>query len=162
MFSDNDYLEYFDQIASLERLMVYRSNDLLLELEDEKIRREIEGICRDEERHYAYIRGVFDTILFKDVADKRNFRREHSLGKVQVTFLGTGVSFEAYCVDISSSGICVESEHAFDYEGDVEFTVALFSEPVSRVTTGKMVWRSKVGSQWEVGRAMFKAGFEFA
>lgn len=160
MFSDNDYLEYFDQIASLERLMIYRVNDLLLKVEEKKIRLLLDGLRHDEERHYAYIRGVFDTILFKDVADKRKFSREHSLGKVQVVFLDSGVSFEAYCVDISSSGICVEAEHAFEYQGDVEFTVALFSESVPRVMTGKMVWRSKVGSQWEVGKAMFKAGFK--
>ena len=62
MFTKQDYIEYFRQIASIEKEMMLKcENDLGL-IEDPDIRGQIRDVINDEARHCSYVKEILDAL----------------------------------------------------------------------------------------------------
>ncbi len=162
MFTDEDYEEYFEQIAGLERLMVYSIHELLPKIEDATIRLPLEEVAKDEIRHYAYIRAIFDSILVKSDLEKRKFTREHRLGKALVKVIKTGLTYEGYCLDISTSGACVEFDQELPIDTDLEVRIEPFDGQEAKTYLGKFAWNARINPHLQMGNIKFKAGIQFS
>lgn len=164
MFTEQDYKEYFDQIASLERLMVYRLYEVLFVVEDQAIWRALEEIGRDERRHYGYIREIFDSILFQNEKEKRRHAREHVLGKAWIKVLDgqdQGAIFEGYCVDISKSGACLEFDRFMPFHGDAELQIKPYGDGEAQRHVGRLIWSVLINPSLQMGSIQFKVGMKF-
>lgn len=163
MFTDQDYQEYFEQIASLERLMVYHVFDLLQEVEDPQILQQLKTIGSDEKKHYALIVRVFNTILFKSDLERRKFIREHVLGWVKVRHVADGSITEGYCVDLSAQGVCIEFEDdKQDLKGDIEVWIETFEDGKLYHHMGRVAWTTRHAANQRIGAIRFKIGVSFA
>jgi hypothetical protein len=161
MFTRTDYHEYFEQIAGLERLMIYRIHEVLPSVDEPGIRGTLETIANDEKRHYGYIRGIFDSILLTSETERRRFMREHMLGKARIRLAGDGREFEGYCVDISRSGACVEFSENIPVSGDFEIWIEPFNGESTRHFQGRLAWNVEISPKLRVGNIKFKIGVEF-
>lgn len=153
MFTKEDYKEYFEQIGRLERAMIFIGEDLLQLLEDAKIRSIIDNLVRDESRHYAYIKSIFNSLLLADETDKRKYMREHSLGIVLIS--NKQGSVNARCIDISKGGIKIETDQAI-YAGDnFKFHISLYGKKEEEMRSGKLIWVKKIDAGCYVGGVQF-------
>lgn len=161
MFTKEDYFSYFEQIASIERIMVYRLNDTLRLINDQEIVRPLSIIEADERRHYSYIRNIFDTIFLKENEDKRNFERRHYLGNVRLELCEEADVMEGYCVNVSESGVCIEYSAAPLPFQAVKLHIDFFDGRQSLEREGHIVW-SKIVPPDSQGDVMFsKSGINF-
>jgi rubrerythrin len=62
MFTRTDYLEYFQQIAAIEKEMMLHLENILKVTEDIGIKAQLKEVAEDESRHYAYVKEVIDEI----------------------------------------------------------------------------------------------------
>jgi hypothetical protein len=161
MFTDRDYLVYFEQIAALERLMIYHLHEVLLGITDVRIKQPLEEVLQDEKRHYAYVRGMFDSILFKSSVEKRAFLREHLLGVARLKLAGSRETFEGYFTDISPGGAAVEFDQLVSLDGDIELWLEPFDNGVPQHFWGKAAWSQEISPRLQVGKIKFRAGVEF-
>ena len=161
MFTKEDYKEYFEQIASLERKMIYGLEDIFLSLDDEETRRTLNVVAADEKNHYVMVRHIFDSLLLENETEKRKFLREHSLGVVRIKSLSSGAAFDAYCVNISEGGLCVEFGGAVGTEGEFDLIIELFGKEELKHCVGKFVWRLDINPKLQIGKVEYKAGIEF-
>jgi len=160
MFTKEDYQEYFEQMASMERTMIYCLKEDLLLLEDYDLRNKLEEIAKDEMRHYLYIMEIFDSILFHEEAEKRKFFREHALGRVKIKQTGKDVIIEGYCYNISQGGIGVEFNKKFDLGGELELWIDLYDKPGAMHCHGRLSWCVEVDPNLSLGKITCKAGVE--
>ena len=63
MFTKSDYIEYFQQIASVEREMMLKLENDLKVVDDADIRAQLKAVMEDESRHYAYVKEIIDEIV---------------------------------------------------------------------------------------------------
>jgi rubrerythrin len=63
MFTKSDYIEYFEQIADVEKDMMLKLENELKMVEDAYIRGELLAVAKDEARHYAYVKEILDAIV---------------------------------------------------------------------------------------------------
>ena len=161
MFSKEDYKEYFQQIAALERAMIFNMFDVMTLLDDEKIKNSLIKVANDEKRHYLYIKQVFDSILFKGDTEKREFLRNHSLGKARIKLEGSTDSFDGYCINISEGGICVESAHYLNPGNSVELWVDFFDGRQAQHYRGRLIWCAKIKNDLYIQKVRYQAGLHF-
>lgn len=60
MFTEDDYKQYFGQIASTEKAMMGIVRGILFKTEDAQIKEVIGRVANDELRHYSLVRGILD------------------------------------------------------------------------------------------------------
>ncbi|MDO8663087.1 MAG: PilZ domain-containing protein [Candidatus Omnitrophota bacterium] len=161
MFSKDDYKEYFQQIAGVERLMIYNVQDLLILLDDQELKYTLRNVASDESRHYGYIKEIFDSILFQDEAEKRRFIRIHSLGRVKIKIKGKDGFIEAYCVNISPGGICIESNQKINPQDTLELWVDFFNGREPGHHFGTLLWRAEIGADLQIESIRYQAGVRF-
>ncbi|HNX68540.1 MAG TPA: PilZ domain-containing protein [Candidatus Omnitrophota bacterium] len=143
MFSKRDYIQYFEQVACLERKMIYRVTDMLGVVEDPYVCGVLKGLGADAMRRYSLLSDLLQSKSFSEsAADKRLVNRRSALGKVRLIFKERGLFKElsAYCVNFSHQGLCFESEHRVEAGARFEVRISLFDqcEPIRSV--GKVVW----------------------
>jgi hypothetical protein len=158
MFTRDDYNGYFEQIASLERLMIYRLQETMPLIDDPAIKRPLQEVADDERQHYNFIRTIFDSILFEGDDDRRRFFRNHRLGKVKVKIPGDGVILEGYCLDVSEGGLCIELEQKIAHKGAVEVWADFFDAAAPFHGFGEMAWGVEINPKLSMGKIRFKAG----
>lgn len=161
MFTKEDYKKYFEQIAGIERLMICLVRDMLLLVEDEELRGTLSRIAGDEVRHYEYIKHLFDSLLLGDEQDKRQFVRRHSLGKVKIKVVGKDIFFDAYCANISQSGIGIEFTPKEIPEGDLELWVEFFDKQEPQHHFGRIAWSVQIDQELSIGKIDYKSGISF-
>jgi len=161
MFSKDDYKEYFEQIAALERFMLYNLQDLLILLDDQELKYTLRNVASDEAKHYGYIKEIFDAVLFQDEAEKRKFLRVHSLGRVKIKVKDKEGLLEAYCVNISPAGICIESNQKINPGDVLELWVDFFDGQEAQHHFGTLVWRVEIDADLQVERIRYQAGIRF-
>lgn len=161
MFTKEDYKKYFEQIARLERLMIYLVRDILLLIEDEELRKVLGKIADDEVRHYEYVKQLFDDCLLSTELEKRQFIRSHSLGRVKAKISGKDIVFDAYCVNISQTGICIEFKGKEVPEGDLELWIEVFDKQEPQHHFGRIVWSAQIDPELSMGKIDYKAGMSF-
>ncbi len=157
MFTKEDYEKYFDQIARVERKMIYGVYDLGREIEDPSLRRVLEKIGEDEVRHYGSVLKMLKCTAEPESSEKRREAREHDLGPILLRSPQGVPSAEirARCVNLSKKGICLECAEALLPLGVWDLEIRLFDrgEEISR--RGKVVWSKKVEEN------LFISGLEF-
>jgi hypothetical protein len=62
MFTKEDYIEYFTQIASLEKEMLFRLQKGLRLIDDADIKSQIKALAEEEARHHAYVKEIIGSI----------------------------------------------------------------------------------------------------
>jgi len=158
MFSKRDYIQYFEQIACMERKMIYRVTDLVAEVEDVYVVGVLKGMSSDAMRRYSLISDLLQSRSFSEsAADKRLVNRRSALGKVRLVYKERGLfqELQAYCVNFSHQGMCFESEHRVDVGAHFEVSIALFEQDEPMRCTGKVVWVR------EILPGFFLAGMRF-
>lgn len=158
MFTRADYDNYFDQIARVERKMIYRSYELDQELDDEPLKRILKRVGEDEVRHYGFVLQMLRDTGDPGHAEKRRATREYCLGMIQLRDPegGSGEA-KAYCVNLSEAGICLESISELRSGRTLEMVIRLFggSEAISK--RGKVVWAKEVEPGFYISGIQFDA-----
>lgn len=146
MFTKDDYAAYFDQIARVERRMIYGVYDLKEEIKDPGISRVLQKIGDDEVRHYGYALEMLKTIGEQSHFEMRCEPRGYCLGIVQLKQPQdfSGPALKAYCVNLSKKGICVEGAANFPLGTVCELEIHLFDKVESVSCRGKVVWIKEV------------------
>jgi len=143
MFTKEDYVEYFGQLAVIEREMIYRLEDDLSVVEDSHIRTLLERIRQDECRHYAAIIDILETILFRK--EKRSAVGIHSLGPAEIVQADKAHSARGYCIHISKDALYIELEELPSFQGEVEVSLNLIgAEDEKRHHEGRVEWISRI------------------
>jgi 2-phosphoglycerate kinase len=62
MFTKQDYIEYFRQIASIEKEMMLKCEHDLGLIEDPDVGGQIRDVMNDEARHYSYVNEILDVL----------------------------------------------------------------------------------------------------
>ena len=156
MFTKADYVNYFDQLARVERKMIYRSYDLGLEVADVTVARVLKKIGDDEVRHYGYVMKMLRHIEAPGVLEKRRQAREYCLGILRLSFPGSQANeLKAYCVNFSDHGVCLEYEQSEPVEATCDLVIHLFGKEEALRRRGKFVWSKEVEPGFHI------AGVEF-
>jgi hypothetical protein len=117
MFTREDYIRYFEQLAHVERKMIYLVNDMVAQLSDEQVINNLRRIAADEAKHYTFILDLLSAHLeFSKHGEHRLSVRAHTLGPVDLTVSGgaaSGGGFRGYCSNLSKNGMCLESSQSF-------------------------------------------------
>ena len=146
MFTDEDYKEYFDQIARVERKMIYGVYDLSCEIDDPFVTRVLKKIGEDEVRHYGYILKMLKEAGSVGRTCERREVREHSLGTIQLRKPGdgSGDGMKASCVNMSKAGVCLECDAELVPGDAYELTIHLFGKEEAMTCLGKVIWNKEV------------------
>ena len=137
MFTKEDYVEYFGQLAVIEREMIYRVEDDLSLIEDSHIRTLLERVLQDECRHYTAILDIVENILFRK--EKKSAVGIHSLGPAVMRQKESAVS--GYCIHMSKEALYLEFEGLPSFQGDVEVQLTLVGAKVEkRQCFGHVEW----------------------
>jgi len=158
MFSKQDYIQYLEQIACLERKKIHRMTDLLDIVEDAYVCGILKGLGADAGRRYNLISDLLDSKSFStSAADKRLVNRRSALGKVRLIYKEMGLFKElsAYCVNFSHQGLCFESENRLAVGAHYEVRISLFDEAEPIRCAGKVRWVR------EILPGFFLAGMQF-
>jgi hypothetical protein len=117
MFTREDYIRYFEELAHVERKMIYLVNDTIAQLNDKRILHNLERVAADEAKHYSFILDLLATHLeFNEHGEHRLNARAHTLGPVDLEDLessASGAGFRGYCSNLSKTGMCLESAKSF-------------------------------------------------
>lgn len=146
MFTKEDYVTYFDQIARVERKMIHSVYDLLSKLSGPEVARVLEKIGDDEVRHYGYVFKIFPLIGGRRELEKRRVSREYCTGAILLRHFQdrTDEGVKAYCVNLSNEGICLECDRALKPGEEWDLEVRLFDKNDAIVRHGKTVWSKEV------------------
>jgi hypothetical protein len=158
MFTKEDYEDYFEQLARIERKMTYGVYDLGREIHDPSIARVLRKVGDDEVRHYGYIlkmlRAVADPGEFENWTDPW----KHHLGVVRLkSFQGQSAEeVKAYVVNLTPAGICLECSEdlLIDSAWDLEIRLVDSDEVISR--RGKVVWSKEVEPDFHISGIAFE------
>lgn len=156
MFTKENYKEYFDQIARTERMMIYRVHNILPHLDDGSVKTVLEGIAQDELKHYVLVKDALDVFLLEGEAEKRKYQRESSLGNIEVGRKGADQKTEAWCVNMSQSGVCIESEKPFKQGDRVKLSIKLYNKDESIDKTARIVWTNQIQPNFYITGAEFE------
>lgn len=159
MFTKEDYDHYFDQIARVERKMIYGVYDLGREIDDPSITRVLQKIGDDEVRHYGYVLKMLKMTADPGRFEHRREAREYYLGTILMRSLQEpklkGV--KAYCVNLSKTGICLECAQDLSVGGTWDLEIRLFDEDEARVHRGRVVWSKRVEPDFYISGIAFDA-----
>jgi hypothetical protein len=155
MFTNNDYKEYFEQIARVERAMIYDLQDLVLIMKDGKNKKILENITDDEVRHYSYILKIFNSFLFENVSEKRQHVRTHSLGRVVLENIKNKDIIKGHCVDISDGGVRIETDKKIDVNDKFNLEIGLYNNSDKIKCLGRLVWVKEIENEGCIGGIEF-------
>ncbi len=157
MFTKDDYAAYFDQIARIERKMIYGVYDLKEEIKDPGTSRVLQKIGDDEVRHYGYVLKMLKTIGEQRPFEMRCESREYCLGRVRFKQPQgfPGKVLKACCVNWSKKGICLESAANFSPETMCEMEIHLFDKAESVSCRGRVVWSKEVEPGFYISGIVF-------
>jgi len=156
MFTKEDYKKYFDQIARIERTMIYMAHDILSKLEDKSAKEVLRDIGNDELRHYVLVKDALDVFFLSSEAEKRKYQRENLLGEIEVKREITGVKAEAWCVNISQSGLCMESRQSLRSGDKISLSIKLYSKEEALNKSGVVVWIKETQSGLYISGVAFQ------
>ncbi len=154
MFTREDYQSYFSQIAKFEKAMVLSSHEIAGLVDDKYIKSSVDNIFHDEVRHYAYAREVLDFLSNSEQIDRRQYKREYSLGDVLIDF-GKPVPYSALCLDISEGGIKMESSRDFTKGQVLKLEIKLYEKKEIIRHSARVVWSTRIEGE------LFLVGLEF-
>lgn len=146
MFTRADYERYFDEIARVERKMVYKSYDLCRELDEPVLVQALRKIGDDEIRHYGMVLKMLRHIADPERMEKRFEARDYALGTIAMKGPDGQSPREvhAYCVNLSKGGICLECEQEL-FAGNVwQLEIRSFDGEDVLTRRAKVVWRKQI------------------
>ena len=157
MFTKDDYDKYFDQIARVERKMIYGAYDLGRQIDDPGITRVLQKIGDDEVRHYGYVLRMLRLTAEPEQSEKRRAVREYFLGTILLRSLQGPVAREinAYCVNLSKTGICLECGEDLPSGEAWELKIRLFDKDQEISQRGKVVWSKEVEPGFYISGIVF-------
>jgi hypothetical protein len=149
MFTREDYIRYFEQLAHVERKMIYIVNDTIAQLSDERIINRLRKVAADEAKHYSFILDLLATQLeFGKNSEQRLSAREHALGPVDLTPLenaGSASGFRGYCSNLSKTGMCLESARPFRPGENYNFNIKPYDHHGPALERkGRVVWMREI------------------
>ena len=157
MFTKADYDDYFEQIARVERKMVYGCYELARLVEDPSVVGVLKKIGDDEVRHYGYVLRMLEVTADPNQPEHRREARERCLGTIQLRSIRDpeANAINARCVNLSTNGICLESEEAILPGSAWELEIQLFGKDELMGRRGRIVWCK------EIETGLFMSGMEF-
>lgn len=147
MLTKEDYISYFEQIARVERKMIYGCCDLASRLSEPKFVRILQRIRDDEVRHYSYVLDLLLPLVSgPGYPENRNGLGEYPVATVSLRSLEdeNGRELGGWCVRFSEKGICIESPEEILPGGVWEVKVSFLDKGEALVRRGEMVWAKKV------------------
>ncbi len=149
MFTREDYIRYFEQLAHVERRMIYLVNDTIAQLSDESIINNLRKVAADEVKHYSLILDLLAAQLeFGKNSEQRLSARENALGPVDLIPLegaGSSSGFRGYCSNLSKTGMCLESEKSFHSGEKYTLKIKPYNHPVPVLERkGRVVWMREI------------------
>lgn len=157
MFTKADYMKYFDQLARVERKMIYRTLDLEREIADPSVKRVLQKIGDDEVRHYGYILKLVHQLEGSEEQGGRRKTREYGLGGVLLHAKTPAQKKRAYCVNMSETGICLEYENDYPLTGEWELAIRLFGNKETIHRRARFIWSKEAEPCFYVGGMEFTA-----
>ncbi|EKD26550.1 MAG: hypothetical protein ACD_79C01130G0006 [uncultured bacterium] len=155
MFTREDYIEYFENIASKERSMVYKINELIPKIQDEYLKNALSIILLEEMYHHKLISILFSKYIYPKI-EARKIERDYALGDALLKNIETGLTIKIRCLDISLSGIGIETELQMKIGDAYEINLHLFDGGKTiHLSNGKLKWFRKSSSTF------YKGGIEF-
>jgi len=151
MFSKEDYGKYFNQLASIERKMIYGTHELAAEA-DAAIREILKKIENDKIKRYGQILKMPKLAGLGQFEGRREVR-EDFLGIVRLRDVQNPGSPEvkAYCVNLSKSGICLESSEDFSISPVWDLEIQLLDAKEIMTHRGRLVWSRKIEPDYLMG-----------
>lgn len=135
MFIKEDYIDYFGQLLNVERIMLYRVQDDLTQIEDPHMRTFLQEVLEDECKHYSYVKDILDNIFLR--TEKRTCLGIRSLGKVQFKdSLGSAESFPGFYFHSTPNDIYIECTGPIPALTKVEVSMENSKKP----RVGRVVW----------------------
>lgn len=157
MFTRQDYIDYFDQIARVERKMIYGVHDLAEQLQVSEWARILQKIGGDEIRHYGYILKIIPLIDDPKQFEQRRVSRKYCLGNIKMHRWkdSRGEKITTYCVNLSKTGVCLEGNQAFLPGEKWELEIHLFGKKSAMVRRGKVVWSKEIEPDFSMAGISF-------
>jgi hypothetical protein len=156
MFIKGDYESYFEQIAHVERKMVYGVYELARQIEDPAITGALNKIGDDEVRHYGYVLKMLEVTKDPARPEHRREPRTYCLGMIRLRKIEDEAGeVGARCVNLSANGICLESAEALLPGSAWELEIRFFDKNEVIGRHGRVVWCK------EVETGLFMSGIEF-
>ncbi len=156
MFTREDYEKYFLQVAHVERKMVFGVYDLAREIDEPSLIKLLQKIGEDEIRHYGQVLKMLKLSLNFDHPETRRESRDYygtvSLGSGQDP---TGKGIKAYCVNLSKTGICLESTQELPVAQVLDLEIRLFNKTPVLKRQGRIVWSKKIEQDFYIGGMEF-------
>lgn len=152
-----NYDEHFEQLAHAERKMVYDAYELGSLIEEPFLVGVLKKIGNDKARHYGQVLKILEVIAEPVRFEHRRELRKYCLGTIQLRSLQGSEAEEvsARCVNLSTSGICLESAKALLPGSAWELEIQLFDTEELMGRRGRIVWCKEI----EMG--LFMSGIEF-
>ncbi len=159
MFTKEDYDKYFEQIARVERKMIYGVYDLGREIDDPLITNVLKKIGDDEVRHYGYVLKMLKATEAAGQLENRREVREHYLGTVRLwrSQDPSRAEISARCVNLSKIGICLECAENLSSSGVWDIEIRLFDKEKVIVCQGRVVWSKEVEPDFHISGIEFNA-----
>jgi hypothetical protein len=156
MFTKADYERYFDQIAQVEKKMIYGVYDLGHEISDPSITRVLKEIGNDEIRHYGYVLKMLAFTVEPEQSKSHRETRRYSLGTVLLRDQ-TAKEIKAYCVNLSKSGIYLECSQELSSSEVLDLEIRLSGEDKVMARRGRVVWSKEVEKDFYISSIEFEA-----
>lgn len=154
MFTEEDYLEYFRQIARVERKMIYGSYELAGRMGVSRFSGILHKIGQDEVRHYGYVLKLFELISGGRSKEQRIDLRDNCLATLLLRGR-EGREVKGYCVNLSREGVCLECYQDLKPGEEWELEIRLLNKSETTIRHGRTVWSK------EVEPGFFMAGVNF-
>ena len=159
MFTKEDYDNYFEQIARVERKMVYGCYSLGLLTQDPTVSAVLKKIGDDEVRHYGYVLKMLRLTATPGQSENRQERREYYLGAIRLTSrqgqTAGGSAIKAYCVNLSETGVCLECAQDLSSVGAFDLEIRLFHNDEVLTRRGRVVWSKEVEPGFYISGIVF-------
>jgi hypothetical protein len=157
MFTREDYEKYFFQIAHVERKMVYGVYDLASELDEPSLMGVLRKVGDDEVRHYGQVLKMLKLSLGFSQTENRREPREYYLGTVLLKSVqeSAGGEIKAYCVNLSKTGICLESAQELPVDQVRDLEIRLFNQDPLSNRQGRIIWNKQVEPGLYIGGIQF-------
>lgn len=158
MFTKEDYENYFEQLARVERKMIYGVYDLGREIEDPSVKRVLQKVGDDEVRHYGYVLKMLRAIADPGPFEKGRGSWKNYLGAVLLKSLQGQAAEEikAYGVNLTHTDICLECSEdlLIGSTWDLEIRLVNSNEVISR--RGKVSWCKEIEPGFHVSGIAFE------
>jgi len=159
MFTSEDHNNYFEQLARVERKMVYCTFELARSMEGSPLGGILKKMGENEVRHYGYILKMIEvaTDPRQPEHEKRREPRKRCLGTIRLWRVQDQETEEvsARCVNLSTHGICLECSERLLPGTAWELEIQLFDTEELLGRRGRIVWCK------EVEAGLYMSGMEF-